>query len=332
MTNTKKKVYQKKPYININIKNENNQQSKNKYVKPPPEEIQNASAYPNINNNVSSQVPLAYEPYNPLASKLWNNPEDAQQLEARGFRNAVRPPPQYEGPNADVPEGNVLGGREEVNRLVDEGFIEDDGASSMSIPYSFLREDDEASSIYPPLSSRHTNIREDDEVSSIYAPLSSRHTNIREDDEASSIYPPLSILREIQQNKQSEDEGASILTSSTILREIEQNKQRERNKINDLGKSFPDPVYDLYEDEEDFEEIPLAVVKKRRPRLTGEEKETAKAIEGRELSYKENKSWSITFRTGFKEKYKREYEGTPEDKNDMIDYLTDTYRQYFNKK
>jgi hypothetical protein len=121
MTNTKKKVYQKKPYININIKNENNQQSKNKYVKPPPEEIQNASAYPNINNNVSSQVPLAYEPYNPLASKLWNNPEDAQQLEARGFRNAVRPPPQYEGPNADVPEGNVLGGREEVNRLVDEG-------------------------------------------------------------------------------------------------------------------------------------------------------------------------------------------------------------------
>ena len=173
MTNIKKKVYTKKPYININIKNENNQQSKNKYIKPPPNE--NIPYTPNINNITNERgnsYPLAYEPYNPLASNLWNDPEVAQQLQARGFRNAnanpIRPPPEYDGPNADEPNGNVLGGRDGVNR-----FIDDDDDDTI------VYDDGSRSSIYPP-----SNIsREDD------------------DETQSSIIPPSSILRNIEEEE-----------------------------------------------------------------------------------------------------------------------------------
>lgn len=313
MTNTKKKVYQKKPYININIKNENNQQSKNKYVKPPPEEIQNASAYPNINNNVSSQVPLAYEPYNPLASKLWNNPEDAQQLEARGFRNAVRPPPQYEGPNADVPEGNVLGegpnvevpegyrlgGREGVNRLLDNGFIEDDDLLSI----------------------------EDPSDRSIY----SRQT---------SIYPPSSVFRESSDGFFSVNDGlSSIQPPSSVIREENErilDELRAQARINDLDKSlFDNEDYDEEEDEEDeeagarYDDIPTAVVKKRRPYIIPTEKSAARYIEGRVLTPQENREYSMRFRTEFEEEFGRKYQGTPQDKIDLIAYLDENYINYF---
>ena len=337
MTNTKKKVYQKKPYININIKNENNQQSKNKYVKPPPEEIQNASAYPNINNNVSSQVPLAYEPYNPLASKLWNNPEDAQQLEARGFRNAVRPPPQYEGPNADVPEGNVLGeepnvevpegyrlgGREGVNRLLDNGFIEDDDLFSIEDPSDrsiYSRQ----TSIYPPSSV----FRESSD--GFFSPAQS------------TIYPPSSVFRESSDGFFSVDDGlSSIHPPISVIREENErilDELRAQARINDLDKSlFDNEDYDEdeEEDEEDeeagarYDDIPTAVVKKRRPYIIPTEKSAARYIEGRVLTPQENREYSMRFRTEFEEEFGRKYQGTPQDKIDLIAYLDQNYINYF---
>lgn len=90
MTRIKKKIYTRKPYININIDNENNQQSKNKYIPPFPQETKSIGSI--------GHVPLAYEPYNDT-SYLWRD-----QSIGQGIRNNVRPPPEYEGATGGVPE------------------------------------------------------------------------------------------------------------------------------------------------------------------------------------------------------------------------------------
>lgn len=82
----------KKPLINISIKNENNQQSKNKNLEPPPPS--------------STNIPTAYQPYYSLSTNLWKDPETARQLENKGYTRPtipVQPPPYYESIDGEEP-------------------------------------------------------------------------------------------------------------------------------------------------------------------------------------------------------------------------------------